>query len=94
MSYVFLDANIDLSKINNSQLSNEYADTILSNGFLQTITKSTRIQGQCYSLIDHILTNDISETPKTGILINDMSDHFITFIELQKNQKVQKNTTN
>lgn len=89
-SYVFLDANIDLSKINNHQPANEYADIILSNGFIQSITKSTRIHGQSFSLIDHILTNDISEIPKTGVLINDISDHFITFIELQKIKKEQK----
>ena len=90
-SYVFLDANIDLSKINNHQPANEYADIILSNGFIQSITKSTRIHGQSFSLIDHILTNDISEIPKTGVLINDISDHFITFIELQK---IKKNKIN
>ncbi len=93
-SYIFLDANIDLLNLNSNNQSNDYAETILSNGFVQTITKATRIQGQSISLIDHILTNDISTSPNSGVLLSDMSDHFITFTELQKtnNQKKQRTT--
>ena len=87
VAYVFSDSNIDLSKINLCQQSNEYADTILCNGFIQTLTRSTRIQGNSHSLIDHILTNDISVLPKSGILINDISDHFITFTEIHNQPK-------
>ena len=60
ISYVFLDSNIDVSKINVQQTAIEYSDIILSNGFIQTITKATRVQGSSHSIIDHILTNDIS----------------------------------
>ncbi len=84
ISYVFLDSNIDVSKINVHQTANEYSDIILSNGFIQTITKATRVQGPSHSIIDHILTNDISTHPYTGIIISDVSDHFFTFIELNK----------
>jgi exonuclease III len=55
--YVFLDANIDLLKLNSLELARNYMDVNISNGFLQLITKATRIQGSHYSLIDHILTN-------------------------------------
>ena len=84
-SYVFLDANIDLSKINLCNYANDYADIILSNGYIQTLTKSTRIQGNSHSLIDHILINDLSKNPQSGIIISDISDHFFTFIEIGKN---------
>ena len=55
-TYVFLDANVNLLKINNCQNAARYLETIYSNGFLQKIGKATRIQGQgeSYSLIDHI----------------------------------------
>ncbi len=82
VSRVFMDSNIDLSKINLNQQANNFADVILSNGFVQTLTRATRIQGTCHSLIDQILINDISVQPKSGILINDISDHFVTFTEL------------
>ena len=51
----------------------------MSNGFLQLITKATRIQGTSISLIDHILTNSLGSTSDVGTIINDVSDHFITF---------------
>ncbi len=90
ISYVFLDSNIDLLNINVNSLSNEYADIILSNGFVQTVTKATRIQGNSFSLIDHILTNDITMVPSGGVLISDISDHFFTFIELKKASKTHE----
>ena len=83
-SFIFLDANIDLSTLNSNTQANEYADIIVGNGFIQNITRSTRIQGKSYSLIDHILTNDISASHETGIIISDVSDHFFTFIDINK----------
>ncbi len=69
-SFVLTDANINLAALNLNQLSIDYFNTILSNGFLPLNTKSTRIQGNSHSLIDHILSN--SHTPEsinTGTII-------------------------
>ncbi len=57
-------------------------DVNVSNGFLQLITRATRIQGAHYSLIDHILSNSNHDCYTTGTLIYDLSDHFINFIKL------------
>ena len=54
----------------------------MSNGFLQTITKATRIHGDSFSLIDHILTNSLTSIKSCGTLLSDISDHFINFIML------------
>jgi hypothetical protein len=62
-------------------------DINILNGFLQLITKATRIQGVSYSLIDHILTNSNLKTYKAGVIISDISDHFINFIELPTTHK-------
>jgi hypothetical protein len=62
-------------------------DMNLSNGFLQLITKATRIQGTSYSLIDHILSNSNLKTYRAGVIISDISDHFINFIELPTHYK-------
>jgi len=59
-TYVFLDSNLNLLHTNTEQSIAAYHDTILSNGYLQTITKATRIQNKHFSLIDHILTNSPS----------------------------------
>ncbi len=57
-------------------------DINISNGFVQLITRASRIQGGHYSLIDHILTNTNHDCYTAGTLIYDISDHFINFIKL------------
>ncbi len=88
--YVFLDANVDLLKLNTNNLSSEYMDINLSNGFVQLICKATRIQGAHFSLIDHIWTNTNLPTYKTGTIVSDISDHFIYFIELPLEKVINK----
>ena len=79
-SYVFLDSNINLLKINHSQSTALYLETIFANGFLQKIGKATRIQGNTFSLIDHILTKTEINVELSGTIISDISDHFINFV--------------
>ena len=79
-SYVFLDSNINLLKINHSQSTALYLETIFANGFLQKIGKATRIQGNTFSLIDHILTKTEINVEFSGTIISDISDHFINFV--------------
>ncbi len=100
-TYIFTDSNINLAKLNVNNISNDYGDIILSNGFIQLITRDTRINGPSHSLIDHILTNDIVNMPYTGIIINDLSDHFFTFLEIKgpqsnrsKTKKIKKRVMN
>jgi len=88
-SYVFLDSNINLLNINNNGGTIEYLDTLLNNGFFQTIMKATRIQNTSSSLIDHILTNK-SHNESTGTLISDISDHFFTFISHPSTERDKK----
>ena len=69
-------------------------DINISNGFLQIITRATRVQGIHFSLIDLILTNSNHDSYTAGTLIFDISDHFINFIKLpqQKSKTKQKPT--
>jgi len=89
-SLVFLDSNVNLLNLNSNAQTSKYMDSILNNGFLQTIFKSTRIQNQSNTLIDHILSNRNPEGFSSGTVISDISDHFFTFFALQ-NDKKQKN---
>ncbi len=95
-AYVFLDSNINLHSIQNEQTALNYLNSIVGNGFIQVITRSTRIQGQSHSLIDHILINKKFGDGDCGTLISDISDHFINFHQLPSlNQKdKQKLITN
>jgi hypothetical protein len=77
--YLFLDANINLLNLHLPDVSN-YMNTILENGFLQTITKATRMHNDSKSLIDHILSNSRNLHFITGTLVSDISDNFFTFI--------------
>ena len=65
-------------------------DTIHTNGFVQCIHKATRIQNKSRSLLDHILTNSQSKAISSGSFISDISDHFLTFIQLPLNCKNEK----
>ena len=55
-------------------------ETIFTNGFNQKVGKATRIQGNSYSLIDHILTKTEVNVELSGPILSDISDHFINFI--------------
>ena len=87
-SYIFLDSNLNLLQISTDNNAASYHDLITSNGYLQTITRATRIQNNNFSLIDHILTNSPSTKTQSGILVSDISDHFFTFTlpDYQKKQ--------
>ena len=80
MSYIFLDSNINMFKLNDSEGVNRYFNAILTSGFKQVIKKATRMQGITYSLIDHVLVNSGLDNFASGTLISDISDHFFTFI--------------
>ena len=81
-SYICLDSNfnslIPLPNIHHAK----YYTTISENGFIQCITKATRISNNSSSLIDHIITNSSLEKIISGTIISDISDHFMTFIQL------------
>ena len=56
-AYVFIDSNINLHKINADLQAQSYMTNTTNNGFLLTNFRTTRIQNETFSLIDHILTN-------------------------------------
>jgi hypothetical protein len=91
-SIIFSDCNINLLKLNTSQLFSEYLDTAHMNGFIQTNLKATRLNPTSYSLIDHIMTNNVTNDIKSGTIVCDLSDHFPVFFSctMIKNQSNKK----
>ncbi len=81
-SVICLDSNINAHTANSHPQHLDYFQAILTNGFMQCISKSTRIQGSTFSLIDHILTNTKAPQVTSGTLISDISDHFITLLAI------------
>ena len=90
-SYVFLDANINLLNINHNQHVALYLETVYSNGFLQKISKATRICNNSYSLIDHILYKSNNNDTVSGTILTNFSDHFTNFIGIQNVKSKSKN---
>ena len=78
------DFNMDLLKFESHHKSNLLLENMLSQGYLPVITKPTRVTPTTATLIDHIYTNISSPSYKSGILINDVADHFGTFISVSK----------
>ena len=78
-SVIMGDMNIDLLKYANHAKTNAYLDNIFSTGFLPVIVKPTRISHTTATLLDHIYVNHILNLGKSGIIINDVADHFGTF---------------
>jgi hypothetical protein len=80
-SYVFMDSNINLLNISNNDLASSHFDIISNNGFLVANLKATRMYNGSNSLIDHILCNDKSRKLYSGSIVDDLSDHFLTFVQ-------------
>ena len=79
------DTNIDLIQHENDLNAQNLSDLTLSHGYTEVISRPTRITDHSATLLDHIYTNSLSLTTSTGILINDLSDHLGTYINLNMN---------
>jgi hypothetical protein len=93
MAFVFLDSNINLHLIQTDPTALDYLNSIISNGFIQVVTRSTRVQGQSHSLIDHILINKNFNENCSGTLVSDLSDHFINFQQLDSTSRTNDHKT-
>jgi hypothetical protein len=93
-AYIFTDANIDLLNINHDNYAITYLNIISNNGLLLTNFKASRMYNNSSTLIDHILTSDEQSGMTTGSIIDDLSDHLITFCQPKlKNTKKTKRSS-
>ena len=87
------DMNIDLLKFKSNDKTNSYLDTLFSNGFLPLITKPTRVGPTSSTLIDHIYSNNKLVANISGVIINDVADHYGTFCTFPKRKQKHKQNT-
>ena len=96
-AFICGDFNIDLLKVGINRHCSSYFDNVTSKGFFPRITLPTRLSNtvniNSNTLIDNILTNNIEENSKakSGILINDISDHKMIFT-FQENNRYTTNS--
>ena len=77
------DFNIDLLRSDTNHQTTDFIH-MFANAFYPTISKPARVTKQTATLIDNIIINIHEYSIKSGILYNDISDHFpiFTFYEL------------
>ena len=73
-TYMRRDYNVDLLKINSLQFNEKYFDSILSAGYIPTITLPTRLSENS-TLIDNIFTTNLENNILACILNIHISDH-------------------
>ena len=78
LEHVFLygDFNLNILDVSGNKFISDYVDNIFSYGFLQLITRPTRICENTATLLDHILTNSTVQIHNTFIICSKLSDHF------------------
>ena len=94
-SVIVGDFNLDLLKIKDKNVINDYLENILSFGFNPKIIYPTRLAHQSATLIDNIFSNESHNMSSvSGIIISNISDHFPCFscLENQNNFKSSSST--
>ena len=84
------DFNFDLFNTNINGPVQEFFNTFSSSGFWPLISKATRVSNQSLSLLDNIYCNDLSLVKNSGLLIDDTTDHFPVFTQLDLSPMCQQ----
>ena len=79
---VILGGDFNYNLLDNDQPSLIFNNLLASYGFSPTISKPTRIQNGKHSLLDNFYINHLSSYYKSGVIIDDLSDHFPVFLTL------------
>ncbi len=87
MAIVMGDFNIDLLKYDSHQKTRLFVDNMYSQGFMPLINRPTRVTPTTATIIDHIYTNKLDLNIQSGIIINDVADHYATFYIQHKKLK-------
>ena len=76
-----------LITINGNNLSvqaKNYINAIACNGVYLINTKPTRVTASAVTLINHVITNDVTHTISSSIILNDMNDHYPLLCNIRK----------
>ena len=72
------DFNIDLIKHSNDLHCQNLIDTMSNYGFVQLVSRPTRITDHSQTLIDHSYSNQLEDTISCNVLTTSISDHLAT----------------
>ena len=93
--FILGDFNLNCLEYQTKRQINIFYNRIFEHGCIPLITKPTRITSKTATLIDNILTNTVFDTSmKTGIIKNNLSDHFPIFVSLKMSSEIRKEKQN
>ena len=79
--YILGDINININKSSlESSPAKKYTDAITSSGAVPIITLPTRVTDNSSTVIDHIITNDLSRHITPCVIRSPMTDHYIVAV--------------
>ena len=87
------DVNIDLIHYANDINCQNIIDITTNHGFMQLISRPTRVTDHSATLIDHIYTNKLNSIINTSIITLDISDHLGTLVTISLNDEFDRATT-
>ena len=76
------DFNYNLFNLSHDHHVTSFWNLLTSYSFLPTISRATRAQNDRYSLLDNIFINKMERFKQSGIILDDLSDHFPIFLSL------------
>jgi hypothetical protein len=76
---ILSDFNVNILNFAQHELTNNYLESMFSDGLLPVITRPTRIHHTSATLIDHIFESNKENRYIAGIILSSLSDHFPTF---------------
>ena len=83
------DFNINCFDYDLNEKVRNFYNSVYEQGAIPVINRPTRIAKTSATLIDNIITNDITNNSlKKGIIKNDMSDHFPIFFSITLSKKI------
>ena len=86
------DFNLDLFLVHKDSQCHTFFNKLLAFGYLPTISKTTRFSDNKLSLIDNIFCNTIDFISKSGIIYDDISDHFPIFVSCATLSSIRSKT--
>jgi len=84
------DLNIDLLKLKDYVLTNDFFNILMSHYLYPSITRPTRITESCASLIDNMFISQqtFSDSLISWIILDDISNHFPVLVKLKVGGKI------
>ena len=81
------DFNVDLVKYEHDTAGQNIIAAFEKYGFVQLVSRPTRVTDHSATLIDHVYTNDILNTTSCHVLTVNISDHLATLTTLRLNNQ-------